>query len=66
MQNKINQANLSWGCCIKLTRSKFAQKPILPLELLDYGPGELLSCNIFEINKRDFLTVTCKLSGQIL
>merc|ERR1711954_427781 len=66
MKNKINQANLSCGRCIEFSRSKFAQKPILPLELLDYGPGELLSCDLFEIDKKDFLTVTCKLSGQIL
>ena len=66
MKNEINQSNLSCGRCIEFSRSKFAQKPILPLELLDYGPGELLSCDLFEIDKKDFLTVTCKLSGQIL
>merc|ERR1711954_235367 len=66
MKNKINQANLACGRCIEFSRSKFVQKPILPLELLDYGPGELLSCDLFEINKKDFITITCKLSGQIL
>ena len=66
MKNEINQSNLACGCCIEFSRSMFAQKPILPHELLDYGPGELLSCDLFEINKKDFLTVTCKLSGQIL
>ena len=45
MKNKINQANLSCGCCIEFSRSKFAQKPILPVEVLDYGTGELLSLN---------------------
>merc|ERR1711954_460458 len=32
------------------------------------GPqqGGLLSCDLFEIDKNDFITVTCKLSGQIL
>ena len=66
MKNEINQANLSCGRCIELSRSKFAQKPILPLELCDYGPGELLSLDLFKINKKDFITITCKLLGQIL
>merc|ERR1711954_114905 len=65
MKNEINQANLSCGCCIEFSRSKFAQKPILPLELCDYRPGELLSADLFKVNKRDYITITCKLSGQI-
>merc|ERR1711954_396139 len=36
MKKEINQANLSCGRCIEFSRSKFVQKPILPLELCDY------------------------------
>ena len=64
MKNEINQANLSCGRCIEFSRSKFAQKPILPIKL--FGPGELLGLNLFEVNKKDYITITCKLSGQIL
>ena len=53
MKNEINQANLSYGHCIKFSRSKFAQKPILPIELWDFSPGELLSLDLFEVNKTD-------------
>ena len=39
---------------------------MLPLELCEYGPGELLNMNLYELDKKDFLTTTCKLSGLIL
>ena len=50
MKNEINQANLSCGRCIEFSRSKFAQKPILPIELCDFNPGKLLSMDLFEVN----------------
>ena len=42
------------------------KKPILPLELCEYGPRKLLNMDLFEVGKKDFLTTTCKLSGLIL
>ena len=48
MKNEINQANLSCGRCIDFSRSKFAQKPILPIKLCEYGLGKLLSLDVFE------------------
>ena len=54
------------GRCLEFSRSKFAQKPALPLELCEYGPGELLNLDLFEVNKKDYITTTCKLSGLIL
>ena len=57
---------MQFGKCIEFSRSKFPQKPILPLELCEYGPGKFLNMDLFEIGKKDFLTTTCKLSGLIL
>ena len=66
MKNEINQANLSCGCCIEFSKSKFAKKPILPIKLCDFSPGKLLSLDLFDVNKKDYITINCKLSGQIL
>merc|ERR1711954_371449 len=65
MKNEMKQANLSCGRCIEFSRSKFAQKSILPIELCNYGPGKLLSLDLFEVNKKDYITITCKLSHKI-
>ena len=58
MKNEINQANLSCGRCIEFSRSKFAQNPILPIKLCNFGPGKLLSLDLFEVNKKDYITIT--------
>ena len=66
LKNEIHQANMAHEQCLEFSRSKFAQKPTLPLEPCEYGPGELLNLDLFEVNKKDFITTTCKLSGLIL
>ena len=66
LKNEIHQHNMACGRCLEFSRSKFAQKPTLPLELCEYGPGELLNLDLSEVNKKDYISTTCKLSGLIL
>ena len=36
------------------------------MELCYYAPGKLLNLDLFEVNKKDYISTPCKLSGLIL
>ena len=53
LKNEIHQSNLQCGKCLEFSQSKISQKPILPLELCEYGPRELLNMDLFEREAAD-------------
>ena len=40
--------------------------PVLPMDLMFFGPGEYLTSNLFKLEGKPYLTVTERLSGLIL
>ena len=65
-ENELEQRNRACSSCAVEKRAKNPDKPILPVDLLEYSPGEYLTSDLFEIEKKIFITVTDRLSGLIL
>ena len=66
LHKEIQQSNRSCGKCIEFSRATFQQHPVLPIELCEYSPGEYMNMDLFKISKKDYLTITDKLSDLIL
>ena len=64
MKNHFEQNNRAFSCCQVEKRSKNGKEPVLPIDLLEYSLGELVTSDLFEIGKDVFITVTD--SGLIL
>ena len=41
-------------------------QPVLPIDLMFYGPGEYWTYNLFDLNKKTYITITDQLSSLIL
>ena len=66
IKNELEFRNRACSSCAIDKRAKNPDKPVLPVDLLEYSPGEYMTSNIFEIEKKIFITVTDRLSGLIL
>ena len=66
IKNKLEHRNKACSNCLIEKRSKNAEKPVLPIELLEFSPGEYLTSDRFELDKFKYITITDKLLGLIL
>ena len=54
------------GECQENRRSKNKSVPILPLDLQFFGPGDYWTSDLYEVDKKDYITVTDRISGLII
>ena len=66
MRNDWKAVHDRCGECQENRRAKNKSVPVLPLDLQFFGPGEYWTSDLFETNKKDFITVTDRISGLIL
>ena len=52
--------------CQENRRAKNKNSPVLPLDLMFFGPGEYFTTDLFDLDRKDYFTVTDRLSGLIL
>ena len=66
MKNELEHRNRACSNCMIEKRAKNPDKPVLPVDLLEYSPGKYLTSDLFELDKKTYITVTDRLSGLIL